>query len=104
MATTFDKSPYQAARPATLPEPLNAPLASGLSHHARKAPRRIRRRPKLVLAFSAQAELFPLELYYSILHKSEFLRFSLALMLRSSPPGRPETDRPNSETIPSGVA
>jgi hypothetical protein len=31
-----------------------------LSHHARRALRRMRRRPTLVIAFWQQAELFPL--------------------------------------------
>jgi len=31
-----------------------------LSHHARQALRRMRRRPALVIAFWQQAELFPL--------------------------------------------
>ena len=41
-----------------------------LSHYARKALRRMRRRPTLVMASWERAELFPLYLYYSILNRS----------------------------------
>jgi hypothetical protein len=45
------------------------PQQSGqLSSHARKALRRMRQRPSLVIAFARQAELFPLRLYYAIVN------------------------------------
>jgi transposase len=40
-----------------------------LSSYARKALRRMRKRPTLVAAFWRQAELFPLYLYYAMLNK-----------------------------------
>jgi hypothetical protein len=39
-----------------------------LSHYARKALRRMRRRPTLVMAFWQQAELFLLYVYYAMLN------------------------------------
>jgi len=39
-----------------------------LSHYARKALRRMRKRPSLLIAFWRQAELFPLYLYYAMLN------------------------------------